>query len=380
MPLRARQSWTSLRCDDPNESPQVRVKVQPLLGARATQGRLMMARGAVDPAAASPGHGPAARESASAASPWRRGRVVDRGEDCELASLLAPSGRSAALQQLSVRIRQAGHGGLWVGWRRCGKLRCIQCSAAVSTASRLSAVCCRWLNGCQSFSRAAFRQGGALPRGADRLPGRLTRARCESSSTLDRERQARRGATFSEPVLSRRRARAGRIWSHRSTPGQTQAQAQPFQSDETLALSVVNRLVFFCKHCCSLRGPTMDDEGLAMLVFADIDVDNSGALDKDELDMAARKLGVALTQREIDAGFAAMDNDGNGEVDFDEFFEWFKELKKKDRTERSGWAQVAQIRAAYYMQRIKGNDDKARELLAAMGERAYAPPAARWLP
>ena len=108
MPLRARQSWTSLRCDDPNESPQVRVKVQPLLGARATQGRLMMARGAVDPAAASPGHGPAARESASAASPWRRGRVVDRGEDCELASLLAPSGRSAALQQLSVRIRQAG--------------------------------------------------------------------------------------------------------------------------------------------------------------------------------------------------------------------------------------------------------------------------------
>ena len=37
----------------------------------------------------------------------------------------------------------------------------------------------------------------------------------------------------------------------------------------------------------------MDDEGLAMLVFADIDVDNSGALDKDEFDMAARKLGVA---------------------------------------------------------------------------------------
>ena len=124
----------------------------------------------------------------------------------------------------------------------------------------------------------------------------------------------------------------------------------------------------------------MDDEGLAMLVFADIDVDNSGALDKDELDMAARKLGVALTQREIDAGFAAMDNDGNGEVDFDEFFEWFKELKKKDRTERGGWAQVAQIRAAYYMQRIKGNDGKARELLAAMGERAHAPPAACWLP
>ena len=54
----------------------------------------------------------------------------------------------------------------------------------------------------------------------------------------------------------------------------------------------------------------MDEEGLARLVFADIDIDGSGTLDKLEIDTAARKLGVALTQREIDEGFTAMDTDG----------------------------------------------------------------------
>lgn len=110
----------------------------------------------------------------------------------------------------------------------------------------------------------------------------------------------------------------------------------------------------------------MDDEGLAMLVFAEIDVDESGTLDKDELDMAARKLCVALTQKEIDVGFAAMDTDGDGDVDFGEFFEWFKELQKQGLHGRGGWAQVAAIHAAYYMERIKGNDEKARQLLAEM--------------
>lgn len=110
----------------------------------------------------------------------------------------------------------------------------------------------------------------------------------------------------------------------------------------------------------------MDDEGLAMLVFADIDIDGSGTLEAKELDMAARKLGVVLTQKQIDTAFAAMDADGNGDVDFQEFFVWFKELQKEGLHGRGGWAQVAAMRAAYYMERIKGNDEKARQLLAEM--------------
>jgi hypothetical protein len=43
-------------------------------------------------------------------------------------------------------------------------------------------------------------------------------------------------------------------------------------------------------------------------------------------------------------------------------------MQKKHVSERGGWCQVAQLRAAYYKERIKGNDGKARELLAAMGE------------
>ena len=111
----------------------------------------------------------------------------------------------------------------------------------------------------------------------------------------------------------------------------------------------------------------MDDEGLARMVFDDIDLDGNGTLDKGEIDTAARKLGVALTQQEINDGFHAMDVDSNGVVDFDEFFEWFQTMQKKHKSERSGWSQVAQLRAAYYKERIKGNDHKARDLLAAMG-------------
>lgn len=112
----------------------------------------------------------------------------------------------------------------------------------------------------------------------------------------------------------------------------------------------------------------MDDEGVARFVFAEIDADSSGTLDKEEINTAARQLGVALTQREIDDGFQEMDLDGNGEVDFPEFFKWFGTMKKKHKTERNMWAKVAQLRAAYYKERIKGNDEKARELLASMGE------------
>ena len=146
----------------------------------------------------------------------------------------------------------------------------------------------------------------------------------------------------------------------------------------------------------------MDEEGLARLVFADIDIDHSGALDREEIDTAARKLGVVLTQREIDEGFGAMDLNGDGEIDFPEFFAWFTAMQGKHTSERGGWFQVrasrlslchsaprrklisssagyqvAQLRATYYKERIKGNDDKARALLASMGEPDLQPASAR---
>eukprot|EP01050_Picozoa_sp_SAG11_P001716 SAG11_NODE_78_length_17939_cov_10.236883_9_plen_150_part_00 len=52
------------------------------------------------------------------------------------------------------------------------------------------------------------------------------------------------------------------------------------------------------------------------------DVDQGGMLDRDEVKALAEALGTKLRGREIDKAMAVMDEDGSGEVDFDEFFEW----------------------------------------------------------
>lgn len=65
-------------------------------------------------------------------------------------------------------------------------------------------------------------------------------------------------------------------------------------------------------------------------MFDEIDEDGSGLLDRGETKVLMLKLFPGMSDVEFDAAFAKMDDDGSGEVDFDEFAAWWKaELKEK---------------------------------------------------
>ena len=58
-------------------------------------------------------------------------------------------------------------------------------------------------------------------------------------------------------------------------------------------------------------------------LFIETDDDGSGLLDRSEVKQLAVMLGQKLNSKELDMAMAEMDEDGSGEVDFDEFFAWW---------------------------------------------------------
>eukprot|EP01050_Picozoa_sp_SAG11_P028966 SAG11_NODE_7967_length_1076_cov_1.552712_2_plen_103_part_00 len=64
--------------------------------------------------------------------------------------------------------------------------------------------------------------------------------------------------------------------------------------------------------------------------------DGSGFLDREEVATLAEKMNLALSEGELDEAMDTMDADGSGEIDFDEFAEWWVEHGE----ERSRWMQV----------------------------------------
>ena len=58
-------------------------------------------------------------------------------------------------------------------------------------------------------------------------------------------------------------------------------------------------------------------------LFQEIDLDGSGALDRTEVTALIRQMGQSLKKEEVDAAMLAMDADGSGEVDFNEFKDWW---------------------------------------------------------
>jgi calmodulin len=54
-----------------------------------------------------------------------------------------------------------------------------------------------------------------------------------------------------------------------------------------------------------------------------MDTDEGGTLDRDEIRDLARSLGNQLTDAQLDQAMIEMDEDGSGEVDFEEFFDWY---------------------------------------------------------
>ena len=68
-------------------------------------------------------------------------------------------------------------------------------------------------------------------------------------------------------------------------------------------------------------------------LFDVFDHDGSGALNKGEIRSLAMSLGMALAPKALDEAMSKMDHDNSGEVDVDEFFEWYEENSSGDGAE-----------------------------------------------
>ena len=76
----------------------------------------------------------------------------------------------------------------------------------------------------------------------------------------------------------------------------------------------------------SLESPRTKE---ARALFEEIDEDGGGTLDREEIRTLARRLGKKINNRKLDEAMAEMDADGSGEVEFEEFLHWWKEVGSK---------------------------------------------------
>ncbi len=60
--------------------------------------------------------------------------------------------------------------------------------------------------------------------------------------------------------------------------------------------------------------------------FRHFDRDLDGIIDKREFADLMRVLGAEMAPDELEVGFGAIDEDGNGSIDFEEFYEWWSDL------------------------------------------------------
>jgi hypothetical protein len=72
----------------------------------------------------------------------------------------------------------------------------------------------------------------------------------------------------------------------------------------------------------------------AKTMFEEVDVDNSGYLDEEEVVDLCRKMGKKLNRKAIQAAMQEMDSDNSGQVDFEEFDRWWASNGGKNASER----------------------------------------------
>ncbi len=61
-------------------------------------------------------------------------------------------------------------------------------------------------------------------------------------------------------------------------------------------------------------------------IFSHYDHDNNGVIDKGEFAALLEALDAQLKDEEIGAGLRAVDKNGNGKIEFDEFVTWWANL------------------------------------------------------
>ena len=86
-------------------------------------------------------------------------------------------------------------------------------------------------------------------------------------------------------------------------------------------------------------------------LFQEIDVEGTGALDRDDVARLSQNMGADLTEMELDQAMGEMDADGSGEADFEEFHTWWVNVGD----EKSKWALLLDAK----------DDRRERELRAA---------------
>jgi len=70
-------------------------------------------------------------------------------------------------------------------------------------------------------------------------------------------------------------------------------------------------------------------KGDVKATFKQVDADNSGFIDKDELRAVLQKLGGDVNDEEVDSCYSELDEDGNGKIDFAEFRNWYMRSETK---------------------------------------------------
>jgi Ca2+-binding EF-hand superfamily protein/CRP-like cAMP-binding protein len=65
-----------------------------------------------------------------------------------------------------------------------------------------------------------------------------------------------------------------------------------------------------------------------LFLFQKYDTDGNGGLDKEEMGMVCADIGLKLTDKELDAAFKEIDDNDNGEIDFQELQEWHENASK----------------------------------------------------
>ena len=89
-------------------------------------------------------------------------------------------------------------------------------------------------------------------------------------------------------------------------------------------------------------------DGNAKEVFAELDTDDSGTLDRGECEGAAEvlaeKLGFKISQEEMNEAFDQMDLDGDGDIELKEFTMWWKGFAMNKKQKKA--VQMAQMEAA----------------------------------
>ena len=59
-------------------------------------------------------------------------------------------------------------------------------------------------------------------------------------------------------------------------------------------------------------------------MFDAIDIDGNGSVDKEEFAQLIRDIGITMTEEELNETFSAVDTDGNMDIDFEEFQAFYK--------------------------------------------------------